>query len=212
MSAFVHCALTPEWQVDSSLAAQGFGREPVGSDAPHRGAGLSRAGALADYLRKQAEWRERVYEKHFDSRNKDAAQALREAAVLADTLREDEPGLVAAEEAGWFSEDRFVPSGPVGELVRRWGYNTVNPTLERLLYDLECYGRGPAFWQGEARRVQGLAVKAGLRLIPLRPRDTREPQWQSYHLQTTMGVSRTTGSLLDIERYLNALLDAHDKD
>ena len=54
-------------------------------------------------------------------------------------------------------------------------------------------------------------MKAGLRLIPLRPRNTREPQWQSYHLQTTMGVSRQTGSLLDIEPLPERTLDTHDR-
>lgn len=170
---------------------------------------MSRAAALADYLRRQADWRERVADRHGDRLSTTAAVALRAAAVLADTLPEDESALAAADKAGWFSEGRFVPSGPAEEYLRRWGYNASHPTLEGLLYDLECHARGPEFWREHARRVQGLAGRAGLRLIPLRTRETRQPQWHSYELQTTMGISRTSGSLLDLERYLNTLLGTH---
>lgn len=103
---------------------------------------MSGAAALADGLRRQAEWRRRVARDRLDSWSIDAALALEVAAAHAEVLPEDHPALVAMTEAGWFpSNDQFRPSRDASAHLRRWG-RTFFGSPEDLLSDLRCFAAG----------------------------------------------------------------------
>jgi hypothetical protein len=165
---------------------------------------MGRATALADYLRQLASWREEVWERHYDSSSKQQATFLRAAAAHVESFPDDEPAFLAMEEAGWYRNGEFEPSDSVAEFLKRWGYRT-EPVVEDLLFELHCYAGGDEVWQALAKQIKGLAIAKGLRLQPLRPRDTGRPQWDSYQLVTSMGIVQVSGSLPGIRRYFERI-------
>jgi hypothetical protein len=70
---------------------------------------------------------------------------------------------------------------------------------------------GDGVWRRYANSLRGRAAKFDLTLTPLRPQDTRRPQWESYSLRTRMGLSRVErATLLALDRYLESLEAAQD--
>lgn len=160
---------------------------------------------LADHLRELADWRRKVSERHADLDSREAAGVLDRTAQVIESLPDDDPSLAATVTAGWFQGDRFKPSEQAAEHLRGWGRRATSRghvTAEDLLFDLHCFAAREEFWKPMANRLRGQATKKGLRLVAQSTKKTRDLQWNSYSLETQMGISRGGGSLRVIERIL----------
>lgn len=162
---------------------------------------MAKTSILSFHLRQQAEWREGVAIEHGDLDSRHAAHALRAAADHIDGLGDDDPDFEVVVRAGWVRNGDFLPNEAAKEFLRRYGYRR-SCVPRDLPFGLACCA-DPNHAANLERSVRGRATQQGLRLVALRPRDTRRPAWESYAVMTAMGVTRLEeATLLGARDYL----------
>jgi hypothetical protein len=161
---------------------------------------------LADFLREQAQWRRDVAKRHDDGGSLDSARGFDKAALEIEQIDDDHPWIALLVDEGWLTAAGFQPEGePASRYLRQFN-RYEDTTSEQLLFSLAIFAGGDDVWRGYATSLKGRAAKFDLVLTPLRPQDTRRPQWESYSLRTRMGIERIEqDTLVALDRYLRSL-------
>lgn len=166
---------------------------------------------LADFLREQAEWRRDVAERHDDSASRRTARGFERAATELEAVGDDHPWIVTLVDTSWLTVDDFQTQDDRAQRYLNQFNRHVGMDWRDLLFSLAMFAGGDDVWRRYANSLRGRAAKFDLILTPLRPQDTRRPQWESYSLRTRMGLSRVEqDTLLALDRYLESLEAAHE--
>ena len=107
---------------------------------------------LADYFRREAEWRwSKAEEHHDDRRNERCAKALQELASFVETLPENDGRLLLLRGLDQGPEDIWTPWGDAAKEASRFRFNDPNEECDEFFsrfVDAEIRGHGEAIKEG----------------------------------------------------------------